>query len=169
MTDRHLSFENLTGGYGGAIVVRGISGGVRAGEVLCVLGRNGVGKSTLMKLLIGHLRRWNGKIFHDGVPIDHLDCSARSRHGLSYCPQERPVFDDLSLRNNLTLMRDGRDLSRFETFFERFPVLRRRLHQHAGTLSGGEKKILSFSRTLSERKNVALLDEPSTTLAEFGD
>jgi urea transport system ATP-binding protein len=161
MSDARLAFVDLTGGYGGAIVVRGISGNVRAGEVLCVLGRNGVGKSTLVKLLIGHLRCWSGEIFHTGTAIQNLECSARSRYGISYCPQERTVFDDLSVRNNLTLMGDNRDLGRFEAYFARFPILKRRLKQQAGSLSGGEKKILSFSRALSEGKGVTLLDEPS--------
>ena len=90
-----------------------------------------------------------------------LDPSARRRAGMSYCPQERPVFDDLSVRDNLTLMRASRRLTPFRRYFDRFPILERRLNQHAGTLSGGEKKMLSFVRGLAEDQPVVLLDEPS--------
>jgi ABC-type branched-subunit amino acid transport system ATPase component len=155
MSASRLVFENVTGGYGSTTIVRNLSGAAIAGEALCVLGRNGVGKSTLMKLLLGYLPCWNGRV------IDGLDPSARHRAGLSYCPQERPVFDDLSVRDNLTLMRPSRRLTPFRSYFERFPILERRLSQHAGTLSGGEKKMLSFVRGLAEDQPVVLLDEPS--------
>lgn len=160
MTTR-LAFEGVTGGYGSTTIVRELSGAAVAGEVLCVLGRNGVGKSTLMKLLFGYLQCRSGRVLLDGKPINSLDPSARRRLGMSYCPQERPVFEDLSVRENLTLMRESRQLSPFRPFFNRFPILERRLTQHAGTLSGGEKKILSFVRGLVERQSVILLDEPS--------
>jgi ABC-type branched-subunit amino acid transport system ATPase component len=161
MNPPRLAVEDVTGGYGTAAVVRGASGAVGTGEVLCVLGRNGVGKSTLLKLVFGHLRCWQGRIAMDGQPIEHLEPSARRRLGIAYNPQERPVFDDLSVRDNLTLMRTDRTLEAFAPYFARFPVLERRLGQHAGTLSGGEKKILSFVRALSEDQPLTLLDEPS--------
>ncbi|MGA9321636.1 MAG: ATP-binding cassette domain-containing protein [Xanthobacteraceae bacterium] len=161
MSASRLVFENVTGGYGSTTIVRNLSGAAIAGEALCVLGRNGVGKSTLMKLLLGYLPCSNGRVLLDGEPIDRLDPSARHRAGLSYCPQERPVFDDLSVRDNLTLMRPSRRLTPFRRYFERFPILERRLSQHAGTLSGGEKKMLSLVRGLAEDRPVVLLDEPS--------
>jgi urea transport system ATP-binding protein len=161
MTPSRLAFENVTGGYGSTTIVRDLSGAAIAGEALCVLGRNGVGKSTLMKLLLGYLRCWNGRVVLDGQPIEALDPSARRRAGLSYCPQEQPVFDDLSVRDNLTLTRGSRRLTPFRRYFDRFPILERRLNQHAGTLSGGEKKMLSFVRGLAEDQPVVLLDEPS--------
>jgi branched-chain amino acid transport system ATP-binding protein len=156
-----LAFENVTGGYGTTEVVRGVSGAVAPGEVLCVLGRNGVGKSTLMKLLFGYLRCWKGRITFEGQAVERLDPTARRTLGIAYCPQERPVFDDLSVRDNLTLMRRERSLDGFAAAFARFPILERRLTQHAGTLSGGEKKILSIVRGLAEDQNLTLLDEPS--------
>ena len=156
-----LAFENLTGGYGSTTIVRNLSGAAAAGEVLCVLGRNGVGKSTLMKLLFGYLPRRAGRVLLHGKSVDGLDPAARRRSGITFCPQERPVFDDLSVRDNLTLMRTNRHLSPFRSYFARFPILERRLSQHAGTLSGGEKKILSFVRGLAEDQPVVLLDEPS--------
>jgi branched-chain amino acid transport system ATP-binding protein len=156
-----LAFEGVTGGYGTAAVVRDLSGAVAPGEVLCVLGRNGVGKTTLMRLLFGYLRLWTGRVLRDGKPIDALEPPARRALGITYCPQERPVFDHLSVRDNLTLMRADRSLEAFAPYFACFPVLGRRLSQRAGSLSGGEKKMLSFARGLAEDQPVVLLDEPS--------
>jgi ABC-type branched-subunit amino acid transport system ATPase component len=161
MSPPRLVFENVTGGYGSTTIVRELSGAARAGEVLCVLGRNGVGKSTLMKLLFGYLPCLSGRVLLDDKPIHGLDPSARHRLGMTYCPQERPVFDDLPVRDNLTLMRESRRLAPFRRYFDRFPILERRLGQHAGTLSGGEKKILSFVRGVAEDQPIVLLDEPS--------
>ncbi len=156
-----LAFDGLAGGYGGVVVVRGVTGAVAAGEVLCVIGRNGVGKSTLMKMLFGQLPCREGSVRFEGRAIDRLEAAERRAAGISYCPQERPVFDDLSVRDNLTLMRADRRLDVFEPAFARFPILSKRLSQHAGTLSGGEKKILSFVRGLAEAQPLVLLDEPS--------
>lgn len=156
-----LEFKALVGGYGGLDVVRGVSGAVAPGQALCVVGRNGVGKSTLLKLLFGELPLREGAIALDGRPVEHLEPAQRRALGLSYCPQERPVFDYLSVRDNLTLMRTERGVEVFEPLFTRFPILAKRLNQHAGTLSGGEKKILSFVRGVSEAQPVLLLDEPS--------
>jgi urea transport system ATP-binding protein len=161
MSASRLVFENITGGYGSTTIVRDLTGAANAGEVLCVLGRNGVGKSTLMKLLFGYLPCLGGRVLLDGRPVQGLDPSARRRAGMSYCPQERPVFDNLSVCDNLTLMRASRQLAPFRSYFDRFPILARRLTQHAGTLSGGEKKILSFVRGLAEDQPIVLLDEPS--------
>jgi branched-chain amino acid transport system ATP-binding protein len=161
MSAPRLVFENATGGYGSTTIVRDLSGAATAGEVLCVLGRNGVGKSTLMKLLFGYLPCLSGRVLLDDKPIHGLDPSARHRLGMTYCPQERPVFDELPVRDNLTLMRANRRLAPFRRYFDRFPILERRLTQHAGTLSGGEKKILSFVRGLAEDQPIVLLDEPS--------
>ena len=156
-----LDFSNLTGGYGGVDVVRGVTGAVAAGEVLCVIGRNGVGKSTLLKMLFGEVACRAGTIRLDGNAIEQAEPVRRRALGISYCPQERPVFDNLSVRDNLTLMRPDRSLAPFEGLFRRFPILARRLGQHAGTLSGGEKKILSLVRGLAEAQQLLLLDEPS--------
>lgn len=156
-----LEFDSVVGGYGGVEVVRGVAGKVAAGEVLCVIGRNGVGKSTLMKLLFGELPCRAGSVRFEGRAIEHLEAVRRRALGIGYCPQERPVFDDLSVRDNLTLMRADRRLEVFAPSFVRFPILPQRLSQHAGTLSGGEKKILSFARGLAEAQPLLLLDEPS--------
>ena len=156
-----LAFDDVSGGYGGVTVVRGISGAVAPGELLCVIGRNGVGKSTLLKLLVGQLPLGAGRVRLDGRAIEDIEASRRRALGIGYCPQERPVFDDLSVRDNLTLMRPDRRVEAFEPLFRRFPVLGRRLSQHAGTLSGGEKKMLSFARGIAEAQPLLLIDEPS--------
>ena len=153
-------FTDIRGGYQGSIVVRGVDGWVDRGQVLCVLGRNGVGKSTLIRLLFGFLPS-EGTVEFEGKPISGLDPTARSHLGLALAPQERVVFDGLSVRDNLTLMRNNQKLDDFEPYFERFPRLKERLSQMAGTLSGGERKLLSFVRLLSEDKQLILLDEPS--------
>jgi urea transport system ATP-binding protein len=156
-----LVFEDLSGGYGGVDVVRGVSGAVAAGEVLCVIGRNGVGKSTLLKMLFGEVACRSGTVRFEGRAIEHVEPARRRGLGISYGPQERPVFDNLSVRDNLTLMREDRSLAAFEPLFARFPILQQRLGQHAGTLSGGEKKMLSLVRALAEAQPLCLLDEPS--------
>ncbi len=155
-----FTFSDVQGGYGGGIVVRGIDGTVDSSEILCVLGRNGVGKSTLLKRLYGFLRG-RGKVRLAGRDIDLLDPTARSHLGITFAPQERVVFDDLSVFDNLTLMRPDRRLDDFAIYFQHFPRLQERLGQIAGTLSGGERKILSFVRALSEGKSLVMLDEPS--------
>jgi len=161
MSAPRLAFEGVAGGYGDVDVVRGVSGAVAAGEALCIVGRNGVGKSTLLKLLFGQLPCRAGSVRYEGREVQALEATERRALGISYCPQERPVFDDLSVRDNLTLMRPDRRLDAFEPLFLRFPVLGRRLAQHAGTLSGGEKKMLSFVRGYAEAQPLLLVDEPS--------
>jgi len=156
-----LAFDALAGGYGELEVVRDVTGAVAEGEVLCVIGRNGVGKSTLLKMLFGAVACRAGSVRFEGREVLALDATARRALGISYCPQERPVFDDLSVRDNLTLMRADRRVDALEPMFARFPVLGRRLSQLAGTLSGGEKKMLSFARGYAEAQSLLLLDEPS--------
>jgi ABC-type branched-subunit amino acid transport system ATPase component len=156
-----LRFADVAGGYGSAEVLRGVSGSVAAGEVLAVIGRNGVGKSSLLKLLSGHLQTWRGSVELIDERVERLSPPQRHERGLAYCQQERPVFDTLSVRDNLTLGMKAPALPAMREFLDRFPVLERRLSQQAGTLSGGEKKLLAFSRCLAEGQPVVLLDEPS--------
>ena len=161
MTVAALRFDSLTGGYGFIPVVRDISGMVDAGRCLCVLGRNGVGKSTLLRLLSGHLPVMSGEILLNGQDATSATPERRYGFGVSIGLQERPVFDGLSVQDNLTLMQNDRKLDRFEPYFDAFPVLKSRLRQPAGTLSGGERKILSFVRALKDAAPLTLLDEPS--------
>ncbi|MDE0176892.1 MAG: ATP-binding cassette domain-containing protein [Defluviicoccus sp.] len=160
MNGELFSFAGVTGGYGATTVVRGVGGAVEAGEACCVLGRNGVGKTTLMRLLTGHLPLRSGTVRLDGRPLDGLAPDQRHRLGLVYCPQDRPVFDSLSVRDNLALM-GPMDAGRHAPLLAAFPILEARMAQSAGTLSGGERKILSFVRGIAETGRLLLLDEPS--------
>ena len=156
-----FDFEDVTGGYGTSIVVRGLTGGVARGEALCVLGRNGVGKTTLLRLLHGFLPLARGTVRCAGRDLVDLDSARRTALGISFAPQERSVFDDLTVHENLTLMHPRRPLTKLDAYFGRFPRLAERLGQHAGTLSGGERKLLSLVRVLAEERPVALMDEPA--------
>ena len=161
MTQPVIQFDNLTGGYGRIPIVREVSGAIQEGQCLCVLGRNGVGKSTLIKLLSGHLPVMSGDIHILGKSAGNLPPEQRWALGMSVGLQERPVFDGLTVGDNLSLMQADRSLAGFETYFEAFPVLKSRLGQLAGTLSGGERKILSFVRAMKDATALTLLDEPS--------
>jgi ABC-type branched-subunit amino acid transport system ATPase component len=156
-----FEFAGLVAGYGSTMILRGVAGAVAPGEVLFVLGRNGVGKSTLMKALMGFLPCREGSVTFDGREITALAPPERRRAGITYCPQERAVFDELSVADNLFLMAPPGAAARLEHLAERFPILRRRREQRAGTLSGGEKKILSFVRGAIEDHALVLLDEPT--------
>ena len=156
-----LEFEGLAGGYGDTVVLRGIAGAVRPGQVLGVLGRNGVGKTTLLRLLMGYLKPSAGSIHWRAKALDDLATHARRRAGISYAPQEGLVFDHLTVQDNLTLHRGNRGLDAYDELFEAFPRVAERLRQPAGNLSGGEKKLVSFCRALAEESPLTLIDEPS--------
>jgi len=156
-----FEIDHVSGGYGSGLVVRDVSISVGHGEVVCLLGRNGVGKSTLVKLACGFLKPSAGAVRMAGMEITGRQPSENLGAGLTYCPQERVVFDDLTVTENLTLMRANRRLDDFDSYFEVFPRLSERRRQHAGTLSGGEKKLLSFVRGLAEGSDTIVLDEPT--------
>ncbi len=160
MSGELFSFSGVTGGYGATTIVRSVGGAVSAGEACCVLGRNGVGKTTLMRLLTGHLPLQAGSVWLGGQSLAGLPPDVRRQRGLVYCPQDRPVFDNLSIRENLTLT-GAPDPARLEPLLAAFPILQARMSQSAGTLSGGERKILSFVRGVAETGPLLLLDEPS--------
>lgn len=161
MSAPRFEFAGLVGGYGSSMILRGVGGSVGPGEILFVLGRNGVGKTTLMKVLMGFLPRREGSIRLDGQDITPLTPPERRRAGITHCPQERVVFDELSVRDNLMLMAPSDAAARLDRLAARFPLLARRREQRAGTLSGGEKKILSFVRGAIEDHGLVLLDEPT--------
>ena len=156
-----LRLDNISGGYGDIKVVSGVSLAVSAGEVACITGRNGVGKTTLMRMIAGFLPVMNGQVVLKDRQLGELKPHQRNRLGLAYAPQENVVFDDLSVRENLTLHHANRSLERYGDLFAAFPRMEERLEQKAGTLSGGERKILSFCRTLAEQSDLVLLDEPT--------
>jgi branched-chain amino acid transport system ATP-binding protein len=156
-----LSIENLTGGYGEIVIVSNLSLSLLQGQALCVTGRNGVGKSTLVRLVTGALRPASGRVVFEGADLTFAPAHGRARQGMGYAPQEGVVFDTLSVAENLTLHHRDRSLDRYRELFAMFPRLPGRLGQRAGTLSGGEKKILSFCRALAEDTRLVILDEPT--------
>ena len=156
-----LRTGHLSGGYGDVMVIRDFSLSIAPGETAFVTGRNGAGKSTLVKMIAGHLPIRAGRVTFRGRDVSAMPAHRRRRLGLGYAPQEGIVFDELTAAENLTLhCRDG-SLLRYEALFDAFPFLRERLMQKAGTLSGGEKKILSFCRAFAEDTVLVVLDEPT--------
>ena len=156
-----LAFNDLVCGYGDTVVVRGVSGEVRPGQALAVVGRNGVGKSTLLKALAGQLPITRGGIDWSGEALGGKPPHARLGLGIAYAPQENVVFGELTVADNLWLHLDDRNAKRYEEVLELFPLLQRRLDQRSGSLSGGERKLLSFARTIGLQAKLAMLDEPT--------
>ncbi len=170
-----LELADLHGGYGAVDVVRGISLEVAPGSVVALLGANGAGKTTTMRLISGLLRPSRGAILLDGAPVQALEGCRRAALGVAHAPEGRKVFGSLSAEDNL-LLGAYSWLPRFlgyrkaaaadlEAAFERFPRLRERRNQQAGTLSGGEQQMLAIARALMGRPKVLLLDEPSMGLS----
>jgi len=155
--------SNLTTGYGGIIVLRDVSLRIGTGEILGVLGRNGMGKTTLMRCLSGLLPAISGQIGLDNVDLTKLKPHRRARAGLSSVPQDAGMFRQLTVRENLELGKlvssERRD--RTDEVLAYFPRLGERLDQAAGTLSGGEQRMLAIGRALMANPKVLLLDEPS--------
>lgn len=156
-----FAFNELVCGYGDTVVVRGVSGQVEPGRALAVVGRNGVGKSTLLKALAGQLPLTSGSVAWNGDALDGKPFHTRLGMGIAYAPQENVVFGELTVADNLWLHLNGRDLKRYLELFELFPLLQRRLSQRSGSLSGGERKLLSFTRTIGLQAKLAMLDEPT--------
>jgi len=164
-----LEVRDLRAGYGGTEVLRGIDMSVGAGEIVAVLGSNGVGKTTLNKVLSGVLGRRSGHITFDGTPLDGLAAPAIVEAGLIHVPEGRKVFPNLSVRENLELgsYRRGRQRrsANLDKVFAIFPRLRERVAQFAGTLSGGEQQMLAIGRGLMAEPKLLILDEPSLGLS----
>mgnify|MGYP003116979842 CR=1 FL=1 len=159
-----LDVISLNAGYGGKPVLQGVDFQVREGEVVAMIGRNGVGKSTLMKTLIGLLPTNQGSINLRGEPIDSLSAHNRARKGIGYVPQGRDVFPRMSVLENLLVGESisGRKIpGKIDEVFGYFPILKERSSQRAGTLSGGQQQQLAIGRVLMGEPSMILLDEPS--------
>jgi len=164
-----LEVTGLRAGYGATEVLRGLDLSVQPGEIVAVLGANGVGKTTLNKVLSGVVSARAGAIRFDGKPITTASASAIVEAGLIHVPEGRKIFPNLSVRENLVLGSYRRGRARrsdnIERVFSTFPRLRERAAQAAGTLSGGEQQMLAIGRGLMAEPRLLILDEPSLGLS----
>ncbi|MBZ9922250.1 urea ABC transporter ATP-binding subunit UrtE [Mesorhizobium sp. BR1-1-7] len=164
MTEALLRIKGLRAGYGGKPVLQGIDLEVAKGEIVAVIGRNGVGKSTLMKTLIGLVDSMAGTIRLDSTELTGLTPFRRARLGIGYVPQGRDVFPRMSVRENLQVgesMKGRVAPDIYEHIYQLFPILKERSKQQAGTMSGGQQQQLAIGRVLVGSPRLLLLDEPS--------
>ncbi|MGB1105018.1 MAG: ABC transporter ATP-binding protein [Candidatus Puniceispirillaceae bacterium] len=161
-----LNVENLSSGYGDIRVLHDVSFTVEGGEIVCLLGRNGAGKTTCLKTIMGLLRARSGSVTCDGVEVSRLPANEVPRHGIGYIPQGRRLFAELTVAENLEigLMVRGKGRETRDRVLEMFPRLGERLNQRADTLSGGEQQMLATGRALCIEPSVLLLDEPTEGL-----
>ncbi len=161
-----LTVEGLDCGYGDLAVLSGVSLTLKRGEVLCVLGRNGAGKTTLLKAIMGLLPATDGSIRLGDRELTALAAHEVPKAGVAYVPQGRRLFAEMTVAENIEigLMARGRGSVVREAVLDLFPVLRERLSQRSGTLSGGEQQMLAMARALCLEPDVLLLDEPTEGL-----
>lgn len=158
-----LEIRGLDAYYGSSRALHGLSLSVPEGSFMCVMGRNGVGKTTLMRALMGHMDRCDGVMRLGGVDLTGLPAHLRPKAGLGYVPQGRGIFADLSVRENLKLAAlcgTGRSAID-ESVLTMFPVLKEFLDRRGGDLSGGQQQQLAIARALLTRPKLLLLDEPT--------
>ncbi|HUL67075.1 MAG TPA: ABC transporter ATP-binding protein [Burkholderiaceae bacterium] len=161
-----LVLRDVNAWYGGARVVRDASISVADGEVVALIGRNGAGKTSLLRAVMGLMPRASGMIELDGESIVGLPPFRRARRGLGYVPEDRRIFTDLTVRQNLEIVRRPRE-GGFDVpeLLQIFPNLAQMLERLASQMSGGEQQMLAVARTLAANPGVVLLDEPSEGLA----
>ncbi len=167
-----LEVRDIATSYGKIEALRGVDLSVADGRITCLLGPNGAGKTTLMMTIAGILNPTRGSIRFDGAELVGQTPSRVVEHGISLVPENRLVFPDMNVRENLiagAYRRLGKERAAvdrdLERMFERFPRLRERAQQNAGTLSGGEQQMLAVARALMARPRLLLMDEPSLGLA----
>jgi branched-chain amino acid transport system ATP-binding protein len=156
-----LQVDGLASGYGSSEVVSNISFVLAKSETLAIVGKNGMGKTSLLKAILGFLPAWRGSVTLAGKDVTRMPPHLKRKLGVVYVPQEHALFQDLSVRDNLRLgLFSDRNIDAvFDQVGQWFPVLTQRLKQRAGTLSGGEQKMLIMARALMAKPDVLLLDE----------
>lgn len=163
-----LSLKGLNTFYGRAHVLHDVDLEIAEGDVVALLGRNGAGKSTLLKSIIGIVPRRLGQITYAGRQIESLAPFKIARLGIGYVPEERRIFSNLTVAENLQVARgqgDGAGVWPLDRLFEVFPNLKPILHRSAARMSGGEQQMLTLARTLMSNPKIMLIDEPSEGLA----
>ncbi len=164
-----LSIRDLAVSYGNIPALHGISLEVQKGEIATLIGANGAGKTTTLRTISGLLRPKSGEILFNDRNINGIKPHAITAMGISHVPEGRGIFANLTVSDNLELgaylRKDKVQKSEYERIFSLFPVLKERIKQNAGTLSGGEQQMLAISRALMSKPAVLLLDEPSLGLA----
>lgn len=170
-----LRLRGVNAGYGAVQILRNVELHVAAGEIVSLVGRNGVGKSTTLKSIVGLADVWSGEISIGERDLRKVNTAAIAALGVGYVAQEREICPDLTVEENLRLplYATHRPLDRIGSIFDRFPRLRERARQRAGSLSGGERKSLAFARIMLLEPSVYLVDEPTeglmpSAVAEFG-
>jgi branched-chain amino acid transport system ATP-binding protein len=164
MAERALELDKVFAGYGETVVLEDIRLALDAGETLSIIGRNGVGKTTLLAAVMGHTNLHGGRVALHGKDVSQLATYKRVSAGLGYAPQEREIFPSLSLRENLEVAARPGSWS-IQTVFELFPRLAERADNRGNQLSGGEQQMLAIGRALIGNPTVLLMDEPSEGLA----
>ncbi len=164
-----LAIENLSVYYGAINALNNVSIEVKEGEVVSIIGSNGAGKSTLLRTISGLIRPREGTINYEGKDIHGLTADKIVKLGISHSPEGRRIFTNMTVEENLllgaTIRNDNKIRDDMERHMDRFPRVRERLKQNAGTMSGGEQQMLAICRALMCRPNLLLLDEPSMGLA----
>jgi branched-chain amino acid transport system ATP-binding protein len=161
-----LTVNDLQAWYGESHILHGVTFDVQAGEVVTLLGRNGVGKTTTLKAIMGIIERRTGSVCFEGRELIKLSSDTIARRGIAFCPEERGIFASLDVKENLLLPRQVRPGGLgLDRIFELFPNLRERLSSQGMKLSGGEQQMLAIGRILRTGARLLLLDEPTEGLA----
>ena len=165
-----LETKNLEAGYGEVQILWGISIRAKKGELTTIIGSNGAGKTTLLRAIMGIIPVWNGSVIFNGEDITKLPTYSRVEKGIVMIPEGRMVFPQMSVLENLemgayTKRSEEKKQETLELVFNLFPRLKERLHQKAGTLSGGEQQMLAIARGLMSQPEILILDEPSLGLS----
>ena len=160
-----LTISDLRVSIGGSVILRGVNLAIRPQSVFCLMGRNGVGKSTTLKALMGVLPADSGKVTLEGTSIDRAASADRARLGLGYVPQGREIFPHLTVEENLFIGLNARgqkrDASQTDRIFTLFPIIKEFLHRKGGMLSGGQQQQLAIGRALLTKPKLLILDEPT--------